>query len=85
MRKVLCVGFRFVENGEENFGLMQMRHADRCAMPTDSQAKLASCRGIRRMHLRLNVPARVRAPGSQFGSYAHGSLLAHIFTLFMSN
>ena len=33
-------------------------------MPTDSQDKLAHCRGIRRMHLRSNAPACVRAPGS---------------------
>ena len=45
------------------------------AMPTDSQAELARCRGVRRMHLRTNIPARVQAPGRQFGSSAHGSLL----------
>ena len=39
------------------------------------QLTLVRCRGVRRMHLRTNVPARVRAPGSQFGSSAHGSLL----------
>ena len=33
-------------------------------MPTDSQDKLAHCRGVRRMHLRSNAPACVRAPGS---------------------
>jgi hypothetical protein len=33
-------------------------------MPTGSQDKLAHCRGVRRMHLRTNVPACVRAPGS---------------------
>ena len=33
-------------------------------MPTGSQDKLAHCRGVRRMHLRSNAPACVRAPGS---------------------
>jgi hypothetical protein len=33
-------------------------------MPTGSQDKLAHCRGVRRMHLRTNAPACVRAPGS---------------------
>ena len=34
------------------------------AMPTDSQDKLAHCRGIRRMHLRSNAPACEQAPDS---------------------
>ena len=47
-------------------------------MPTGSQDKLAHCRGIRRMHLNSNMSACERAPVSQFGSSAHGSLLAQI-------
>ncbi len=45
------------------------RHAD------THKLALVRCRDVRRMHLRTNVPARVQAPGSQFGSSAHGSLL----------
>ena len=33
-------------------------------MPTGLQDKLAHCRGVRRMRLRSNAPACVRAPGS---------------------
>lgn len=44
-------------------------------MPTDSQASLVRCRGVRRIHLNANMPARVQAPDSQFGSSVHGSLL----------
>ena len=35
---------------------------------------LVRCRGIRRIHLNSNMSAREQAPGSQFGSSAHGSL-----------
>ncbi len=31
-------------------------------MPTGSQDKLAHCRGVRRMHLRLNMPLCEQAP-----------------------
>ena len=36
---------------------------------------LARCRGVRRIHLDSNMPAREQAPGSQFGPDVHGSLL----------
>ena len=45
------------------------RHAD------THKLTLVRCRGIRRMHLRSNMLSRVQAPGRQFDSSAHGSLL----------
>ena len=46
-----------------------MSHAD------TSQAELAQCRGVRRMHLNSNMSVCEQAPVSQFSSSAHGSLL----------
>ena len=50
--------------------LQSIRHADRLAT-----LRVARCRGIRRIHLNTNMPTREQAPGSQFGSDVHGSLL----------
>jgi len=47
------------------------------AMPTLA-SKLTHCRGIRRIYLKANMPAREQAPGSQFVSSVHGSLLRTI-------
>ncbi len=62
-------------SGLRSLAMPRTRHANKPAMPTDSQAELARCRGIRRIHLNANVPAREQAPGSQFGPSVHGSLL----------
>ncbi len=46
------------------------------AMSTDSQAKLARCRGVRRIVHCLNMLLRVQAPDEQYlATVQHGSLL----------